>query len=724
MPVSFQPFSLRVLLVSLFAFGASISPAGAANPPAGKPNIIFILTDDLGYGDVGAFFRDGQRPSGSRGGMMTPELDRLASAGARLTHHYCAAPVCAPSRASLLSGLHQGHANVRNNQFDKALAPNHTLATVLRQAGYATAAFGKWGLQGLATGGAPNWPAHPQNRGFDFFFGYIRHVDGHEHYPKEAPYRNRDNTAKKRPSATNEEANDAKPALFGKEVWENRREISDTLDKCYTTDLFTARAKHWIAAQQRATPGQPFFAYLAFDTPHAVLELPTMAYPAGRGLKGGLQWLGTPGKAINTAGGTIDSWTHPDFANATFDHDHNPATVEQPWADVYRRYATSVRRIDDAVADVMQTLRDLGIAENTLVVFSSDNGPSLESYLKEDYSPEFFSGYGPFDGVKRDLWEGGTRVPTIAHWPARIRGGLTVASPSAHWDWLPTFAEAAGLPAPANTDGVSLIPALAGNNLDRRGAPLYFEYRQDGRTPDFPAFEPDRRNRWRREMQALRIGNLMGVRYDVKSADDPFEIYDVSSDPKQRQNLADNPAHAALQRQLKDTVLQSRRPDASAPRPYDSTLVPAARGTPAGAGLSWKRYVGDFPWVPTTSPLSATTSGTTSGLDLTKVAPVSGPFAAVFEGYLQVPADGEYTFTLATDSGAIVRLHTATLLDCDFGYAAGSEKSASIALQAGLHPIKITYRHVGSGRPLLALNWSGPNITAGPVPSTAFQQKR
>ena len=134
--------------------------------------------------------------------------------------------------------------------------------------------------------------------------------------------------------------------------------------------------------------------------------------------------------------------------------------------------------------------------------------------------------------------------------------------------------------------------------------------------------------------------------------------------------------------------------------------------------------MGDFPWVPATTSLSAHASGTTSALDLNKVAAEAGPFAAVFEGYLQVPADGEYTFTLATDSGAVVRLHTATLLDCDAGYVAGSEKSASIALQAGLHPLKITYRHVGSGRPMLALNWSGPNVTAGPVPVAAFQQKR
>ncbi|HRP05539.1 MAG TPA: sulfatase-like hydrolase/transferase, partial [Opitutaceae bacterium] len=151
---------------------------------ADRPNIILILTDDLGYGDLSCFGQERFR---------TPALDRMSAEGARLTNHYAAAPVCAPSRASLLLGVHQGHANVRDNQFDKALEDNHTLATVLRRAGYSTAAIGKWGLHGQPVGGGPtgadpNTPAHPLNRGFDHFYGVLRHIDGHEHYPKEGLY--------------------------------------------------------------------------------------------------------------------------------------------------------------------------------------------------------------------------------------------------------------------------------------------------------------------------------------------------------------------------------------------------------------------------------------------------------------------------------------------------------------------------------------------------------
>ncbi|MGV3510254.1 MAG: sulfatase-like hydrolase/transferase, partial [Sphingobacteriaceae bacterium] len=245
------------------------------------PNIIFILTDDLGYGDLGVFYQKQREKANDRSEpwMFTPNLDKLAEQGALLTQQYCAAPVCAPSRASLLLGVSQGHANVRNNQFDRALEDNHTMASVLRQAGYATAAIGKWGLQGNKKWdkNASEWPGHPLNRGFDYFFGYMQHGDGHEHYPHEGVYRGK------------------------KKVWENRKTV-DGLDKCYTGDLWTAVTKKWILDHKKGKEANaPFFIFLAYDTPHAVLELPTQAYPAGGGLKGGLQWLGKPGNMINTA---------------------------------------------------------------------------------------------------------------------------------------------------------------------------------------------------------------------------------------------------------------------------------------------------------------------------------------------------------------------------------------------------------------------------------------
>ncbi|MGC4014368.1 MAG: sulfatase-like hydrolase/transferase [Luteolibacter sp.] len=262
---------LSVLVVTV------LSAAGVAP----KPNVIFILCDDLGYGDIGVFYQNLRKATNDRSEPwhFTPNLDTVAAEGLQMPHHYCPAPVCAPSRASLLLGVHQGHANVRDNQFDKALENNHTLGTVLKGAGYATACVGKWGLQG--SGANPTaWAAYPTKRGFDYYYGYVRHGDGHEHYPKEGPYDG------------------------AKEVWDMNTEVSSGLDKCYTADLWTARAKKWLVDQHTTAPSQPFFLYLAYDTPHATCELPTMAYPAGGGLTGGLQWTGTPGAMINTAGGT------------------------------------------------------------------------------------------------------------------------------------------------------------------------------------------------------------------------------------------------------------------------------------------------------------------------------------------------------------------------------------------------------------------------------------
>ena len=361
-----------------------------------QPNIIFILADDLGWGDLGFQFQNKRAKMNVRSepSVKTPNLDLFAKQGVQMPNHYCPAPVCAPSRASLMLGRHQGHANVRDNQFDKALDNNHTMATVLRTAGYSTAIFGKWGLPGLGDNKSDqesgnnesDWEAHPLNRGFEYFLGYMRHRDGHEHYPKEGVYRGK------------------------KEVYENHKNIVEDLDKCYTADLWTAAAKKWIIEQKQEKKSEkPFFIYLAYDTPHAFCELPTQVYPEGGGLKGGLKWLGQPGHMINTASGVVDSWIHPDYANETYDNDKNPATPEVAWPNVYKRYATSTRRIDSAVGDLIQLLKDLKIDNNTMIVFTSDNGPSRESYLKEDYEPNFFNGFGPFDGIKRDLLEGGSQ---------------------------------------------------------------------------------------------------------------------------------------------------------------------------------------------------------------------------------------------------------------------------------------------------------------------------
>ncbi|MEZ5395120.1 MAG: sulfatase-like hydrolase/transferase [Bryobacterales bacterium] len=585
--------TLAALVVAAFAgiaFHALHPVQGQAQrATAKKPNIIFVLVDDMGWGDVGVFWQNRRKQNDDRTEpwQSTPSLDALAASGALLTNHYTAAPVCAPSRASLLLGVSQGHSNVRDNQFDKALQDTYTLGSVLKGGGYHTAAIGKWGLQGGGrdADGPDQWPAHPLNRGFDYYLGYIRHRDGHEHYPKEGVYRG------------------------AKEVWENRTNIADGLDKTYTADLWTAAAKRYITQQAQENANEPFFIYLAYDTPHAVLEAPTQAYPKGGGLKGGVQWVGEPGHMLNTSSGEVDSYIYPEYANATYDDDDNPATPEVHWPETYQRYASSCRRIDDGVGDIITLLKDLKLYDNTLIVFSSDNGPSKESYLPEPQyvpnEPDFFNSFGPFDGIKRDTWEGGVREPAIVSWPARIPGDQVIAEPSAMYDWMATFAEAAGIPEPARSDGVSLLPMLTKTkpSVDHT---VYIEYFNNGVTPSYGEFLPDHRGRKRNQMQTIRMGDFVGVRYDIKSAKDDFEIYDVVDDPQESRNLATDPAMEGFQTLLKKTALRMRRPDAEAPRPYDDALVPAVEPVLPKNGLRWSAYPGSFPWVAKVSgPASA-----------------------------------------------------------------------------------------------------------------------
>ena len=677
-----------LLLASLLLLGAQFRSL-AAEARSARPNIIFILTDDLGIGDVGVFFQNARRATNDRAEPwhLTPQLDRMAADGVQLRQHYCPASVCAPSRASLLLGVHQGHANVRDNQFDKALENNHTLASVLKNAGYSTAAIGKWGLQGKRDDTLPNkWPAHPLNRGFDDYFGYISHNAGHWHYPKED----------------------------GQLLLDGATDVGTNFDRCYTTDLFTARAKKWITDQHTAKPRQPFFLYLAYDTPHAKLQLPPGPFPPGTGLKGGVQWLGTPGRMINTADGTPDSFTHPDYANATWDHDRNNASPEQPWPDVYKRYASDVRRIDECVGDLLQLLRDLRIDDNTLVVFTSDNGPSKESYLKENYDPNFFNSFGPHDGIKRDLWEGGIRVGALARWPGKIPRGRISQEPGQFHDWLPTFAEVAGVAPPARTDGVSLVPTLTGKGAQTPSR-VYVEYFQNEKTPPYNEFAENHRGRIRRQMQALRIGDLMGVRYQVTSHAAPFEIYNVVTDPQQTNNLATQPAFAAVQQYLHDTVLRVRRPDDQAKRPYDDELVPAVKVPSAIAGVVWRTFTQKLPWVAKLDDLKPASSGTHADLALNL--PRSAD-SVLFTGYIEAPADGEYTFHLTANTGALLRLHEATVIDADFGHNDGSEVSGAIRLQAGRHPFRLYYHRGSAAAPELKLQWSSATFSKQEVPAS------
>jgi arylsulfatase A-like enzyme len=537
------------------------------------------------------------------------------------------------------------------------------------------------------------WRGYPTKRGFDFFHGYVRHADGHYHYPKEDKI----------------------------QLWENEREISADAAGSYTTDLFTARAKRWIVDHRQANADQPFFLFLAYDTPHAKLQRLPGPYPDGGGLKGGVQWTGQPGALLNTsATAKPDTWLYPEHTEAKYDHDQDPATPAVPWPEVYQRYASSVKRIDECVGDLRLLLRDLGIERDTLVVFTSDNGPAAESYLKENFSPEFFGGFGPFDGLKRDLLEGGWRVPTFAAWPAAITAGRELTQPSAHSDWMPTLSALAGVPAPARTDGMALSE-LWGEASDAAPTPrtIYSEFKVNGRTPPYASFETARRGRTRGQMQALRVGDFVGVRYDVKSADAPFEIFDATKDPKQLRDLAKDPAHASLQAEFQARALQSRRPYPANPTVWDALPVPGVE-VPAGAAreLSWARYLGEFPWVPETRGLSPSALGTTERFTGAQLGETSG--AMKFTGYLVVPTEGDYTFTVAAPGGAVLRLHETTVIDADFGYVAGEERSGAIRLAAGHHPFTLTVRRDHKSTGDLSVTWAGPELSRRALTATDF----
>ncbi len=677
----------RATLISML--GAVLSAIATATAP--RPNIIFVLTDDLGWGDLGVFYQNSRNFAVNRHlpAFATPKLDTMAAQGARLNRHYCPAPVCAPSRASLLLGVHQGHSNVRDNQFDKELANNHTLGTVLRQAGYATSAIGKWGLQGGA-----GFPGHPQNRGFDYFFGYMAHLDAHYHYPKEQ----------------------------GRAFYENFDNVAANLDKCYSTDLAAARAKKWITDHRSANPAQPFFMYLCFAAPHAQLNVPTGAYPAGGGLTGGVQWTGTPGAMINTATGDIDTWIHPDYANATWDHDNNPGTAEQGWPAYAKRHATMVRRIDDAMGDLLQLLADLEIDDQTLVVFSSDNGPHNESGANGSFTqdPRFFRSYGPLDGVKRDVWEGGIRVPTVVRWPDTIPAGRVSAHPSQFHDWMNTFADVAGVPAPLRSDGVSLMPDLSGSGTQREGV-VYVEYTNGGsaNTPNYADFHPSHVTT-RGHMQAIFHNGYKGVRYNTTSAGTAFRVYDAAHDPRETTNLAGQTG-IPTQAELAARVARVRRAGGGVSRVYDGVQVPPVTVAHTKPGLRFAAHEGEFPWAPDFSGATPAASGETTGPDLS-VRTRDNHIGLSFEGYIQIPAAGSYTFYLTSDTGAFVRLHEFQLIDADFGYTGGSERSSgAVPLAAGLHPVRIHYRHAEAAGHTLTLQWEGPGIVKQPVPAANFR---
>lgn len=653
---------LVVLFLHVFVFGCL-----SANAEPQRPNIIFILTDDLGYGDLGILFQ--KQREGIK--VQTPELDQMAEAGTILNRHYCPAPICAPSRASLITGMHQGHSNVRNMQFDKAIEENWNFANTLQKAGYHTIHLGKYGLQGW--GHSPEkWAGYPTKRGFDYFYGYVRHVDGHQHYP-----------------ANVWNLGDNESHQQKKQVWENNKEVSAGLDKCYTTDLWTAKAKQLIISETKENPKRPFFMYLSYDTPHAALQLPTVAYPDGKGTKGGLQWLGQAGRMINTAEGTIDHYRDPHY-------------TRKGLTDLAERFATSVTRIDHCVGDLLQTLKDLKIDKKTIVIFSSDNGPHRESYLKgKRWSPSVFESAGNFKGSKGSSHEGGLRVPTFAWGPSRVKAGQKSNRPSQFHDWMATFCDYAGVHAPARTDGVSLRPTLSQEGAQREGI-VYVEFNNQ---------------------QGLYLDGYKGLRLKATDHAVDFEIYDTIEDEPESRNLAGTSASfTRLQQRMKDEVLRIRMPNRHAKKTYDGEFVPGLDldEEALSRGTHVQSYLGQWDWVPEFTQMTAKSVSVENTISLDSLL-AKKTAGLLFSGYIKIPKSGDWTFHCKATGGLIFKIHNKLILDGDYQYD-GSALSTTVRLAKGIHPYRLYYK-TPAGKPALSLQWEGPDIAMSLIPADALLVK-
>lgn len=635
------------------------------------PNIIYILLDDLGYGDLGNFWQN--QIVGSKK-MATPQLDIMANEGAMLTNHYAAAPVCAPSRVSFLEGLTQGHASVRDNQFDKASKNSLTIAQMLSKAGYRTMHVGK---NGTAGGRNSDLPAHPLKRGFNQFYGYLFHSQGHHHYPQNGTT--------------------SKNSYFT----DGYTKILEGTDLTYTTDTFTAKSKEWIVTHEATRPEQPFFLYLAYDVPHNIMEVPTQEYPEGRGVNGGLQWTNGNSSTpwVNTASGTRDSFIHPDYETKS-------------WTTAEKKYATMIRRVDNAVEDIIQTLKDLNIDDETLIVFSSDNGPSNEGQV-----PTSFQSYANLNGIKRDMWEGGIKMPTICRFPGVIPAGAEVSFPSGQWDWLATFAELAEVSIPVYSDGVSLLPSLKqDNNNQKDKGYLYHEYFQSGTTPNYSDFEASKTGRSRNQMQVIRMGDFKGVRYDIQKQTDNFEIYNVVTDPRETTNLTTGMPE--LHQKMLNKVLQVRKAEGSASRPYDNEFIPGVESVSTTNGLHKKVYQINSEWVPNFEYIVPSKESTVMAIDLDTDG-INSEFGISFSGFIEIPIDGSYTFYLQSASKCHIMIHDIHLLDNDFEFT-NEEQSATLNLKMGKHPIRIYYQQNEDVVPSLILKMESPRISKAIIPDTMF----
>lgn len=444
-----------------------------------KPNILFILTDDLGYGDITPY---GQKL------IETPNLEVLASKGTVFTSCYAGCTVSAPSRASLMTGLHTGHTFVRGNHEiqPEGQCPlpdgTQTLGSMLADAGYATGIFGKWGL------GYPGSGSEPSDMGFETFYGYNCQRKSHSHYPEY--------------------------------LWDGNRR--DTLHanlgrarQTFAPDLIHARAKDFI----RENADGPFFAFLSYTLPHAELCVPEDSL-----------WLSYREKFKDTPE-DYKGWKD------NGDYYSSPHPVSS--------FAAMVTRLDGYVGEIADLLDELGISDNTIIVFTSDNGPHREGGA----NPDFFDSNSIYRGTKRDLYEGGIRVPMIVSCPALLPEGRVSDHPMAFWDLMPTFAEIAGTSLSSQTDGISMLDAWKGKRRVAGHEYFYWEFHEGG------------------GKQAVRTGDWKGVRLGVKSAEPRMELYDLSIDPSETADVAAE--HPEIVARIAEIMDREHTPSELFPFPCD-----------------------------------------------------------------------------------------------------------------------------------------------------------
>ncbi|MEZ4774640.1 MAG: arylsulfatase [Bacteroidia bacterium] len=466
---SFLGITAFILLI--FNFACQPDSETTTTPP---PNIIFILADDLGYGDLSCY---GQKK------FQTPNLDKLAAEGIRFTQHYAGATVCAPSRSSLMTGLHTGHTFIRGN---KEVQPEgqwpladsiFTLAEMMKAQGYVTGAFGKWGL------GYPGSEGDPNRQGFDEFLGYNCQRLAHNYYPRY--------------------------------LWHNQTQVSlpqnsGSFTGLYAPDYIQRKTLEFIEKNKDTS----FFLYVPNTIPHAELLVPDSLIALFRGkLLPETPFIGTD-DGENYRNGPYGSQAEPHAA-----------------------FAAMVYLLDKQVGEIMDKLKSAGIDDNTLIIFTSDNGPHVEGGA----DPDYFDSNGPLKGYKRDLYEGGIRVPAIARWPGKISPGTTTDHISAFWDLMPTLAEITGAQVPPNIDGISWLPAALGKGEQAEHPYMYWEFHEKG------------------GRVAIRKGKWKAIKYDyIARPEAAFELYDLSQDIGETQNLAN--AHPEILSEM-ETILKNARTD-------------------------------------------------------------------------------------------------------------------------------------------------------------------